>query len=158
MTYEGVRAVDEAIRFLENQRPIDPLDYGAVLARAAADHSADQGRRGGLGHNSANGMNPARRVAAHGGGIYVSETISYGPSDVAGIVRSLIVDDGVRSRIHRAVIFMPFLRYVGIGCGPHVSANFMCVMDYSQTPDGRAPNLPSFARSEVGSRDDRQPF
>jgi uncharacterized protein YkwD len=158
MTYEGVRAVDEAIHFLEAQQPLDPLEPGVILARAAADHSADQGSRGGMGHVSTNGMTPSRRVASRGGGIYVSETISYGPSDAEGIVRSLIVDDGVRSRIHRSVIFLSFLRYAGAGCGPHVSVGFMCVIDYSQTPDGRAPNLPSYARSDVGRARDRQPF
>jgi uncharacterized protein YkwD len=158
MTHEGVRAVDDAIRFLEAQEPLEPLATGTILARAAADHSADQGRRGGMGHVSANGMTPGRRVASRGGGIYVSETISYGFSDAARIVRSLIVDDGVRSRIHRSVIFMTFLRYAGVGCGPHASVGYMCVIDYSQTPDGQAPRPPSLARSDASSRNDRQPF
>jgi len=148
MTYEGARAVDEAIAFLDAQKPLDPLEPGSVLARTASDYARDQGRHGSMGHVSANGATPARRVAAHGGGIYVSETIAYGRSDPAGVVRSLIVDDGVRSRIHRAVIFMGFLRYAGVGCGPHVRVDYVCVIDYGQTPDGRPPLPASLARAD----------
>lgn len=160
MTYEGVRAVDEAIAFLDAQRPLQPLAHGSVLARAAMDYADDQGRRGGMGHVSATGMNPGRRVSAEGGGPYVSETIAYGRSDVAGIVRSLIVDDGVRSRIHRAVIFQSYLQYAGVGCAPHARAEYVCVIDYAQTPDGGFPRAPRLARSEYGdgSGDFRQPF
>jgi len=148
MTYEGVRAVDEAIAFLDAQEPLDPLERGGVLARTAADYALDQGRRGSMGHVSPNGATPARRAAAHGGGIYVSETIAYGRSDPAGIVRSLIVDDGVRPRVHRAVIFMGFLRYAGVGCSPHVRVDYVCVIDYGQTPDGRPPSPASLARAD----------
>jgi uncharacterized protein YkwD len=159
MTYEGVRAVDEAIAFLDAQTPLEPLAFGTVLARAAADYATDQGQRGSMGHVSANGMSPGRRVSARGGGPYVSETIAYGRSDVAGIVRSLIVDDGVRSRIHRAIIFQSYLQYAGVGCGPHTRAEYVCVIDYAQTADGGIPRAPKLARSEFGDGEDmRQPF
>lgn len=158
MTYEGARAVDEAIAFLDAQRPLAPLDRGSVLARAAADYAADQGRRGGMGHVSADGMNPGRRVSAQGGGPYVSETIAYGRSDPVGIVRSLIVDDGVRTRVHRAVIFLPFLEYAGVGCSPHARTRYVCVIDYAQAPDGGIPRAPRLARNEFGDEVLRQPF
>lgn len=148
MTREGVRPVDEAIALLERQRPLPPLREGTVLAMAAADHAAEQGRRATHGHLSANGATPAWRVAARGGGRYVSETISYGESDPVAIVRSLIVDDGVPSRTHRMVLFMPHLRYAGVACGPHAAYDFLCVMDYGQTEDGSTPRAPSLARSE----------
>lgn len=151
MTREGMRPVDEAIAFLERQQPLPALRQGTVLAIAAADHATDQGARGGSGHISSNGATPARRVAARGGGRYVSETISYGEDDPVSIVRSLIVDDGVPSRTHRIVLFMPHLRYAGIACGPHAAYDFLCVMDYSQTADGSAPKAPSLARSDYAA-------
>ncbi len=137
MTREGVRAVDEAIRFVERQPPLPPLAAGEVLVRAAADHAAAQGRRGSVGHISADGMTPGQRVARRGGGIYVSETIAYGFADPVAIVRQLIVDDGVADRGHRKVIFDPRLRYAGAGCGPHPVYTSMCVIDFSPTADGR---------------------
>lgn len=158
MTFEGVRAVDDAIRFLERQRPLAPLAQGSVLGRAAADHVDEQGQRGSTGHFSANGMGPARRVALRGGGSYVSETISYGFSDAVSVVRNLIVDDGVPSRGHRSVIFLSFLRYAGVGCGPHARADYMCVIDFSQTADGRASAPDRIARSWTIGGEEAQPF
>lgn len=149
MTFEGVRAVDEAIAFLERQQPLPPLRRGQVLALAADDHASEQGYEGSRGHVSADGATPGRRVTARGGGRYVSETISYGENDPVGVVRSLIVDDGVANRGHRAVIFTANLRYAGIGCGPHAAYDYLCVMDYGQTADGQ-PAGPSYARSEAG--------
>ncbi len=137
MTREGVRAVDEAIRFVDRQAPLPPLAEGKVLARAAADHAAAQGRRGDVGHISSEGLNPGARVVRRGGGIYVSETIAYGFANPIAIVRQLIVDDGVADRGHRKVIFDPRLRYAGAGCGPHPVYTTMCVIDFSSTADGR---------------------
>ena len=37
-TREGVSAVDEAIRFLDRQTPLPPLERGDLLALAAQDH------------------------------------------------------------------------------------------------------------------------
>ncbi len=142
MTYEGTRPVDEAIRFLEAQRPLAPLSRGAILERAAADHAAEQGARGGRGHISAGGLTAGRRVARRGGGVYVSETISYGFSAATAVVRGLIVDDGVPGRGHRAVMFFPYLRYAGVGCGRHAAYGHMCVIDYSQTSNG-LPVMPA---------------
>ncbi len=142
MTREGVRAVDEAIRFLEAQTPLPPLAPGDVLARAAADMAAEQGARGDVGHISASGLNPGQRVVRRGGGIYVAETIAYGFSTPIAVVRQLIVDDGVADRGHRTVIFSPTLRYAGAGCGPHPVYSAMCVIDFGETSDGRPPMPP----------------
>jgi uncharacterized protein YkwD len=157
MTFEGVRPVDQAIAFLEAQQPLPPLRRGEILALAAMDHAVEQGRLGSRGHMSADGGSPARRVAARGGGRYVSETISYGESDPAAIVRSLIVDDGVPLRTHRVVLFMRDLRYAGVGCGAHATYEYLCVMDYSQTVDGY-PVMPArLARNDI-RREDSYPF
>lgn len=154
MTREGVRPVDEAIAFLERQRPLPALRPGTALALAATDHAMEQGRYGSRGHISADGATPARRVVARGGGRYVSETISYGETNPVAIVRSLIVDDGVPSRTHRFVLFMSNLRYAGIGCGAHATYEFLCVMDYSQTADGNPPRAQGLAQSDVAIRQD----
>lgn len=153
MTFEGVRAVDEAIAFLERQHPLPPLRRGHVLALAAYDHAAEQGDRGSWGHVSRSGATPGKRVTARGGGRFVSETISYGENDPVGVVRSLIVDDGVANRGHRTVIFTSNLRFAGVGCGPHATYDYLCVMDYGQTADGQ-PAGPSYARSDVSFQRD----
>jgi hypothetical protein len=140
---EGVGAVDEAISFLDRQAPLPPLAYGEVLALAAHDLADEQGETGYTGHRSANGESPGDRVKRRGGDIYVGETISYGYDDPGAVVRQLVIDDGVPSRGHRGLIFTADNRYAGVGCGRHPRDGFLCVIDYSTTPNG-APALPRF--------------
>ncbi len=141
-THEGVVAVDEAIAFLDRQAPLPPFGEAAILARGAGQLVAEQSASGGLGHYSAGGLNPGDRVRRAGGDIYVGEVITYGPRDARGVVRQLIVDDGVARRGHRLQIFSTQYRFAGAACGPHARYGTMCVVDLSATPDGR-PKLPA---------------
>ncbi len=136
-TAEGVKAVDEAIRFLEKQPPLPPIAPSPLLALAAGDHVAEQGPRDGTGHLSKDGANPRDRVLRRGGGSYVAETITYGPPSAAEVVRQLIVDDDVPGRGHRKTLFAAEMRYAGVACGPHATYRVMCVADFGRTPDGR---------------------
>ena len=146
MTREGTSAVDEAISFLDRQAPLPPLAYGEVLALAAHDLAEEQGETGYSGHRSANGASPGDRVKRRGGDIFVGETISYGYDEPGAVVRQLVIDDGVPSRGHRGLIFATGNHYAGVGCGTHPRDRFLCVIDYSTTPNG-APSLPSFTAS-----------
>ncbi|WP_448664144.1 CAP domain-containing protein [Sphingomonas sp. CJ20] len=139
ITVEGTAAVDDAIAFLERQPALPPLAPGTILALAAQDHADAQARDGTLGHASRAGATPGERVRRRGGDIYVGEGITYGFGDPDTVVRQLIVDDGVRTRGHRAQLFDPRYRFAGVGCGRHPSYRAMCVVDYSATADGRPP-------------------
>lgn len=140
-TVEGVEAVDEAIAFLERQKPLPPLSAAQILALAARDHAAEQGPRGTIGHRSGDGLSPGDRVKRRGGDVYVGENISYGISYARGVVRQFIVDDGVPGRGHRKLIFSDGYRFAGVGCGMHMLYRFMCVVNLSATADGN-PVLP----------------
>lgn len=142
MTHEGVAAVDEAIAFMDRQPPLPPLAAADVLARGAGELVADQGASGRLGHYTASGLNPGQRVQRHGGDIYVGEVIAYGPGDARGVVRQLIVDDGVARRGHRIQLFSTQYHYAGAACGAHAQYGAMCVIDLAATPTG-APQLPA---------------
>lgn len=135
-TAEGVAAVDEAIAFLERQRPLGPLAPSALLAAAAGDHVAEQGPRGATGHASADGSRASARVRRRGGGEYVAETITYGPPSAVEVVRQLIVDDGVPGRGHRRIVYSPEFRFAGAGCGAHRVYARMCVVNFGRTADG----------------------
>jgi uncharacterized protein YkwD len=137
-TREGTAAVDEAIGFLERQAPLPPLGRGALLELAAQDHANAQGPIGARGHVSPDGASPGERVRRRGGDVYVGEDISYGYDDADAVVRQLIVDDGVRDRAHRALLFSVEVRYAGIGCGAHQRYGHMCVVDMSRTINGRS--------------------
>jgi uncharacterized protein YkwD len=132
MTNEGVAAVDEAIAFLERQRPLPALSASSPLAHAAADHVYDQGARGSIGHISSSGQTPAQRMRRYGSTAGVTaETIAYGETTAEGVVRAFIVDDGVRDRGHRADVFDGYLRFAGVACGSHRVYRAMCVVDFS---------------------------
>ncbi|RYE02605.1 MAG: CAP domain-containing protein [Sphingomonadales bacterium] len=140
-TNEGVAAVDEAIAFLERQDPLPALSPGEILALAALDHAEDRGEAGATGHLSRDGAGPGDRVRRRGGDIYVSEGIYYGANRADQVVRSLIVDDGVVRRGHRALLFNADYRFAGIGCAEHRRFQHICVVDFAATEDG-APELP----------------
>jgi uncharacterized protein YkwD len=156
ITNEGVAAVDEAIAFLEHQAPLSNLESGPLLMQAALDHAIDQGAAGATGHNSRDGLSPGERVKRRGGDIYVGESIYYGRGDAAQVVRSLIVDDGVPSRGHRALLFKADFRFAGVGCSVHARFGGMCVVDMSGTADG-SPVLPEWARNVKGAQIFRMP-
>ncbi|HEV2081517.1 MAG TPA: CAP domain-containing protein [Brevundimonas sp.] len=137
VTQEGVAAVDEAIRFLESQPSLPPLARSAALDRAAADHAADQGRTGQVGHAGADGSAPHQRMRRHGSWRATGETIAYGPVP-AHAVMQLIVDDGVPDRGHRDIIFSPAYEMVGAACGPHPRWRTVCVVTFA-TPMAPPP-------------------
>jgi uncharacterized protein YkwD len=137
ITSEGVKAVDEAIRFLDQQAALEPIEASALLARVARDHVAEQGPRGATGHISADGANPRDRAQRRGLGIYVAEVITYGPPTAAEVVRQLIVDDAVPGRGHRKTLFAAEMRFAGVACGPHRVYRVMCVANLGREPDGQ---------------------
>ncbi|HEX8225504.1 MAG TPA: CAP domain-containing protein [Allosphingosinicella sp.] len=136
-TKEGTAAVDEAITFLARQKPLPPLVQAPALARAAADHAADQARSGRTGHIGQDGSNLGQRVRRYGRSGSIAETISYGATDAGGVVRQLIVDDGVPGRGHRRILFDSTYLYAGVGCGSHPAYRAMCVIDFSSTLPGK---------------------
>lgn len=133
MTHEGTAAVDEAIAWMDRQRPLPPLSDRSGLARAAADHAADQGDTGGFGHRGSDGATLGVRLTRAGVVATMSaEVVSYGEDTAEGVVRQLIVDDGLRSRSHRADVLDPRLTTAGVGCGPHRTWGAMCVVDLAR--------------------------
>jgi uncharacterized protein YkwD len=132
VTNEGVSAVDEAIRFLDRQKPQPPLQFSEGLAEAAAELAEDQGQGSATGHTGRKSGSMIQRIERHGEWkAEIGENISYGYHDPRLVVIQLIVDDGIRSRGHRTNIFKPAFRRVGIACGPHAGYRFMCVMDFA---------------------------
>ena len=137
LTEEGVAPVDEAIAWVGREPGEVPLAPAPLLAAAAADHQADQGDSGLVGHVGTDGSTPADRLRRRGGDVYVGEVIAYGNDDPAGIVRQLIVDDGVADRGHRRLLYDASLRYAGVSCGTHPVYRYMCVVTLGRTPDGQ---------------------
>ncbi len=130
--------LEEAIVFLERQRPLPPLAPNSALALAAGEMAQSQGPRGLTGHGGGDGSSPSERL--HRRGVWRSmsaEAISYGYDTAAGVVRQLVIDDGVVNRGHRMTIFDPNFQIAGAGCAPHAVYRYMCVIDFAGAPVSR---------------------
>jgi uncharacterized protein YkwD len=131
-TKEGVVAVDEAIKVVENTGNAPKLRLSNGLSRAARDHVLDQGRIGALGHTGSNNSNPFERINRYGHWQRsAGENISYGANTATAVVRDLVVDDGIPDRGHRHNIFRADYRVAGVACGYHKVYRVMCVISYA---------------------------
>ncbi|MDB6147323.1 MAG: serine protease, partial [Spartobacteria bacterium] len=130
-TKEGMRAIDETVRFLRKSRPQPALELSPGMCRAAADHCADQsgGRRG---HDGSDRSSPGSRISRYGewAGAW-GENIAYGKTNARDIILALIIDDGLPARKHRKNIFSPKFNYAGAAYGPHAVFRSVCSIDFA---------------------------
>ncbi len=130
-TKEGVRALNDAVRFLRSTRPLQPFILSPGMCKSAADHCADQAS-GRLGHNGTDGSSPGRRMSRYGvWGSSWGENISYGKTTAREIVLQLIIDDGLPARKHRKNIFNSNFNYAGAAYGPHARYHCICNIDFA---------------------------
>lgn len=130
LTQEGRSAVNEAIRFLRNQKPLSYLIASKGMSKAAEDMVRMQETTTQIGHKGRDGSTFAERISRYGtwdGSC--SENIDYGNNKARRIVMALIIDDGVNNRGHRKSIFNPGLKRVGVACGYHRRYQYMCVIE-----------------------------
>ena len=131
-TNEGVRAVDDAIRFLRSAKPLPPLALNDALNRAASDHLEDMRRKNHTDHEGSDGSTPDARIERYGQWeVTMSENLMFGSANARDIVLDLIVDDGVEDRGHRSNIYDAQAKVVGIAFGPHPEYGTATVMDFA---------------------------
>jgi uncharacterized protein YkwD len=130
-TKEGIRALDDAIRFLRSAAPQAPLAFSPGMSRAAAEHCAGQAG-GGMSHRGRDGSNTGERINRYGmwSGTW-GENIACGRSSAREIVIALIIDDGLRSRKHRKNIFSTAFNYAGAAVGPHATYRTICSIAFA---------------------------
>ena len=132
LTREGKSAVNEAIRFLRNQKALSYLTASAGMSKAAEDMVRMQETTSQIGHKGRDGSTFSERISRYGtwdGSC--SENIDYGNNTARRIVMALIIDDGVSNRGHRKSIFNPRFKRVGVACGQHQKYRYMCVIEYA---------------------------
>jgi uncharacterized protein YkwD len=131
-TNEGISAVQECIRYLQNAVPVPPLKPSQVLHQSAQAHARDSSMTGIVGHDSSNGTSFVDRLRSYlQGNATFGENISYGLTDPLEIVMLLMVDDGVPSRGHRENIMSGDFLYVGVACDTHPTYRSLCVFDFA---------------------------
>jgi uncharacterized protein YkwD len=131
-TKEGVAAVDEAVRFLEKQKPVGSLDLSRGLSLAARDLVAAQGASGGFGHKGPDGSMPSDRIERHGTWeALIGENVAYGQRTARDVVAAFIVDDGVLGRGHRKNLYTAGYHVMGVDCGPHAVYEVTCAITFA---------------------------
>lgn len=131
-TKEGVKALRECVRFLNDAMPVPIMYPDESLTMAASDHQVDQAKTGRTGHigNDKSGMR--ERIERHGKWLVrIAENISYGSNAARQIVIFLLIDDGVPNRGHRDNLLHPDFKSIGVSCGIHPRYETMCVMDFA---------------------------
>lgn len=131
-TQEGLRAVNEAIRFLHAARPLPALRLSRGMSLGARQHVKDIGPRGATGHQGSHGSQPGDRVNRYGTWQgTMGENIAYGNDTAREVVTSFIIDDGVPSRGHRKSLFDAAFRVMGVACGTHAQYRSVCVVTFA---------------------------
>ncbi|WP_246223031.1 CAP domain-containing protein [Draconibacterium halophilum] len=132
MTQEGISALQECVRVLKKASPVPVLYPDKLLTKAAKDHQKDQSKTGKTGHTGRNRSNLKDRIERYGKWqVRIAENIAYGNTSAQQIVIFLLIDDGVKSRGHRANLLQPDFKSIGVACGSHPRYNTMCVMDFA---------------------------
>ena len=130
-TKEGVQAINQTITYLQEkesiskpalQHPYSSADLllDLDLCILAQEHAEDLGENGLTSHTGSSGHTPMQRAAIRGikGSVY--ENLSFGNYETpTECILNLLIDDGVKSRIHRELLFKPQISKLGIGFARH---------------------------------------
>jgi hypothetical protein len=143
-TFEGVNAVEEAIRFLSVQKSVPKLNYSEELSKAAKDHAMDIGKNNLHGHEGSDGSILSDRIERYTEwDESCAESIDLGFKTADNIILNLLIDDGSSGRNQRINLFSTNYKFIGIGCACHKTYNHCSVFVYSKALRdlGQAPNV-----------------
>ena len=159
-TYEGPDAIEEAIDFLKNQKPVCKLNYNEHISLACKDHVHDIGVKGLTTHEGSDGKNISDRIEKYcewDGEL--AENLDFGFKDPENIILNLLIDDGVKERNQRYNLFHPSFKYIGVGVGSHRDYGICAVIGYAKDlrPLGSEPkNVSDFIQEYIKNTMDRK--
>ena len=113
-----IGSLNDAIKFLENQRELPRLKYNRTITQAC-DYLLDElVAHDGLDDETANNYSLENRLNKFGHPLGESyELIDYGMFDPEFIVINFVLGDGDRNKFERKVIFNPKVKHIGIASG-----------------------------------------
>jgi len=131
-TIEGKAAYEDAILFLKEQKPVNPLKKEFKLSYAAQDLVKDIGERGVVSHVDKYGQYTSERIEKYCEWDYcANEVIEVSSKNPQDILISLLVDDGIMERNDRKALFNEDYSCVGISCGPHIEYEIVTVLVFA---------------------------
>ena len=113
-----IGSLDDAIKFLENQRELPRLNYNKTITQAC-DYLLDElVAHDGLDDETAINYSLENRLNKFGHPLGESyELIDYGMFDPEFIVINFVLGDGDKNKFERKVIFNPNVKHIGIASG-----------------------------------------
>ncbi len=132
VTKEGTAAVDEAIRVLKREKSLPVIENSPGLAKAAALQLADLKENHTLGHLGKDGSDELGRMSKFGiPGKFTGENISLYTSEAREIIIAMLIDDGLKSRVHRINLLSKQFKLAGIAYGKGKNDMVICVIDFA---------------------------
>jgi uncharacterized protein YkwD len=132
VTNEGVEALDDAIKFLREVKPLPPFELRAGMVQAARVHANDLASSDKSGHRGSDGSKPDDRISRFGtwdGS--VGENIVYDSSTARYDVIGMIIDDGTSNRGHRENLFSEDFQVIGIAIGKRANGSSFGVVTFA---------------------------
>ena len=129
-TQEGPRAYKEAIEFLKRQKPINEMVFDEEASKVAEEYAKILSNSGEE-ENKEDKNNVEERAVKYLDYDYgISECIDFGSSTGIEVIVNLLVDDGVKLRTHRDILFSNNFDYFGVSVYPHPEYELCTVIDY----------------------------
>ena len=128
-TFEGVAALDEAVRVLKATQPLGKVDWNEGLFKIADSHAKDLANTGRFSHDGSDGsklMQRASRVGQFSG--YIGEALSTYSESARIIIIQWIIDDGNARRGHRKILLEKTVTVAGVTTVKHEKNGFYCVL------------------------------
>jgi uncharacterized protein YkwD len=137
-------ALNDAIVFLSEQKPLPPFQLRKGLTLAAKDHLKDLVTTGKSGHFGSDGSRPEDRASRYG--VWkdsVGENIVYDTRSARDTVIGLIIDDGVANRGHRKNIFKLTFHSIGLAMGEPSKTPALTVITFAGDFTDKSANAPA---------------
>lgn len=152
-TQEGELAHIEAIKFLENLKPLNELKLSELLSLACKDHVEDIGKSGALSHEGSNKETISSRVETYAEWDYfLSQNIDFGGKTSNEIIIQFITGDGDPTRTHRKNLFREDINFIGIDIGPHKETEICTVIAFAgniRELGSIAPEIQNFISNHI---------
>lgn len=129
---EGVSAITESIDALNKVGKLKALEYSNGLALAARSQLANLKEDMTLGHMGKDGSDVIGRLYKFGTpGKFTAENISLYSDNGYEVIMQMVIDDGLRTRVHRLNLLSTQISQVGIAFGTGKNNVGICVIVFA---------------------------
>lgn len=120
------------VKEMKDLPPTNPLYPDKMLFDVAKKHAKDMGISGKKGHRNPKGEFYQDRIAdLKKEFVLVKENIQYGYWDPLAILCDLLIDENVKTGIHRRLILNPELKYIAVSIQAHKKFEYNTVIEYA---------------------------